>query len=181
MSTEFWIYIAGLILTFLVPALFKWYQKKTTGQSFSIQKEFKIKWRRFEAHLNKKPFSGFSEWQKETLIVTYNTMNFGLHSIPFKNVKKAIRYTPKDSVLKEVSSILRLETDYYTYDIMISPYQLDKMNLPFAIEKEESSIFKGMYKVILIIVIIIIFFLFMILDKNGFSLSGFLTFGSSGF
>ena len=92
-------------------------------------------------------------------------MSLGQISIPFKEMKKVILFKLNDSIAKEFSSVLRLETDYLSYDISISPYQIENLNLPFEIITEKTDLIPKIYKYLLWVIIIIIIVIMVFIDK----------------
>ena len=157
MQFEKWIpWLIPLLLIF-GPIFFKWWRKREAKDPSISPNEALVKWRKIDKSKYIRPFSGWAISRTSTFRITSDGIYCDGTAIPVNRIAKAIVYSSKDHPFgKGLSSILRIETDEDIYDFSISPYRLEKMELPFNVNEEEAEIIPKLYSRLMIIALIII-------------------------
>ena len=157
MEFEKWIpWVIPLLLIF-GPIFFKWWRKREAKDPAIIPNEAPVKWRKLDKSQNIRPFSGWTISKTSTFRITSDGIYCNGTAIPVNRIGKAIVYSLKDHPFgKGLSSVLRVETDDDIYDFSISPYRLEKIELPFSVNEEEAEIIPKLYSRLMIIAFIVI-------------------------
>ena len=139
-------WIPWLIPLFLIvgPIIFKWWRKREANDPSIIPNEAPVKWRKLNKSKKIRPFAGWTILKTSTFRITSDGIYCNGTAIPVNSIEKAIVYSLKDHPFgKGLSSILRIETNDDIYDFSISPFRLEKMELPFDVVKEEKKLFRN--------------------------------------
>lgn len=148
-----------LLPLFLIfgPVILKWWRKREADDPSNIPNEAPVKWRKLDKSKNIRPFSAWTISKTSTFRITSDGIYCNGTAIPVNSIEKATIYSLKDHPFgKGLSSILRVKTNDDIYDFNISPFRLEKIELPFDVAKEETEIIPKFYSRLMIIAFIII-------------------------
>ena len=160
--------IPWLIPIFLIvgPIIFTWLRKREANTSTTLPNEAPVKWRQLNKSEDKPPFIGWASSKRSTLRITSDGIYCNGTAISLNAIEKAIIYSPKDQPLWQgLSSVLRIVTDEGIHDFSISPFRLEKMELPFEVIKEEAKAMPKIYSRLLFIAFIIIIIITVLINR----------------
>ncbi len=141
MEFKDWIPFAAIGVATLFPMIHKWY----------INKKLKEK-------NPSNPFLVRGKFMNDTMRITENAISLGNIFINTNDITAAVMITQKDNPMgKDFMGFLRLITKETSYEIQLSPFLLEKLKFPFAIQRQEVQLLTVIHKIIFLIVIILLF------------------------
>ncbi len=156
-----WLPTAVCSLIFVGPLVLRWVQKRVAMKATAFPHQARVKWRKLDIGTNTRPFSNWIGTYSGIFRVTTDGIYCDSIIIPRSEVKRAVIYSPSDHPCGSgFLSVLRITTQDAIYDFSISPYNLEKMEMPFEVENAEDEIIPRIYRrtipILLFIVVLVI-------------------------
>ena len=141
--------------------------KREADRSTELPNEASIYWRKLDLSSKTLPFSGWAVSKRNLLRITSDGIYCGETTIQIKDIEKAVIFSPTDSPLGKGSQrILRITTDHALYDINISPFKLEKMDLPFETENSATELVPKKYSRLIFPTLFIILILMILINRS---------------